>query len=189
MMDRTVPDIGLAMRLDTLRDTPEFELPPQYGWHFFQSGDEFAWARIEISAGEFETQDQAIAGFRKYFPVDDGLDRRMLFLTDDGVPFATATAWYDDDGGPDGVEGRLHWVGIDEAHQRRGLSWPLVSLTLRVMRELGHQSAFLTTQPPSWPAIKVYRQFGFRPMIRQESELEGWRVVSEKTGISFLKDE
>ena len=188
-MDHTIPYIGLAMRLESLSDLAEFILPEQYGWRFFRPGDVAEWARIEISAGEFKAEEQAVAGFRKYFPVDDGLDRRMLFLTDGGAPFATAAAWYDDDGGPEGTVGRLHWVGIDEAHQRRGLSYPLVSLTLRVMRELGHTSAFLTTQTTSWPAIKVYRRFGFAPMIRQEAEIEGWRIVSEKTGIPFLRDE
>lgn len=189
MMDRTVPWIGLAMRLDSLDALPEYALPPQYAFRYFLPGDEHAWAKIETSAGEFENTDAALAGFRRpyYYPTDDLLDARMLFLTDGGVPFATATAWYGDDG-PDAPEGRLHWVGIDVAHQRRGLSYPLVSLAMRRIRELGHTSAYLTTQTSSWPAIKVYRAFGFSPMIREAKEREGWRIVSEKTGIDFLKE-
>lgn len=189
MMDKTVPYVDLAMKLDSLRNLPEFELPERYGWRFFRPGDIAEWAGIEISAGEFETPEQAAAGFRRYFPTDDALYERMLFLTDGGVPFATAAAWYDDDGGPDGPLGRLHWVGIERSHQRRGLSYPLVSLTMRRMRELGHAAAFLTTQTTSWPAIKVYRKFGFRPMIREAEEMDGWRIVSEKTGMDFLKNE
>ena len=188
MMDHALPWIGLTMRLDALDALPEYALPPQYGWRYFQPGDERHWARIETSAGEFGDTDAALAGFRlpRYFPTDDWLDQRMLFLTDGGVPFATATAWFGDDG-PDAPEGRLHWVGIDADHQRRGLSYPLVSLAMRRIRALGHASAYLTTQTSSWPAIKVYRAFGFAPMIREEKEIEGWRIVSEKTGIDFLK--
>ena len=185
MMDRSVPWIGLEMTLSRLDNLPEFALPPAYGWRFFRPGDLDLWAEIEISAGEFTTHAAAVAGFRKYFPTDDGLDGRMIFLTDGGVPFATATAWYGD--GDLSDQGRLHWVSVDAAHQRRGLSWPLVSLTMEHMRQLGHESAYLTTQTCSWPAIKVYRRFGFAPSIRGEKELEGWRIVSEKAGIDFLK--
>lgn len=189
MMDQSVPYIGLEMRLDTLDHLPEYALPDAYGWRWFQHGDEVEWARIEISAGEFKTEEAAIAGFRRYFPTDDALGERMLFLTDGGVPFATAAAWYADEGGPSGDMGRLHWVGIDEAHQRRGLSYPLVGLAMRRMKQIGHRTAFLTTQTSSWPAIKVYRRFGFRPMIRNAEDVKGWRIVSEKSGIAFLQDD
>lgn len=186
MMDHSIPWIGLAMRLESLDALPRFELPAPYGWRFFRPGDERIWAEIETSAGEFPDPEAGIAGFRRYYPTDDGLDGRMIFLTDGGVPFATATAWYGD--GELSDQGRLHWVSVDAAHQRRGLSWPLVSLTMERMRQLGHESAYLTTQTCSWPAIKVYSRFGFAPLVREEKELEGWRIVSEKTGIDFMKD-
>ena len=186
MMDHTVPWIGLTMRLPSLDRLPSFELPAAYGLRWFRPGDEREWARIEISAGEFTDTDDALAGFRRYYPTDDALDTRMLFLTDNGTPFATATAWYGDGDLID--EGRLHWVGVDAEHQRRGLSWPLVSLAMHRMRQLGHASAYLTTQTSSWPAIKVYHRFGFAPMVHEAKEIEGWRIVSEKTGIDFIKD-
>lgn len=184
MMDRDIPWIGLAMRLDSLDKLSEYVLPPGYGFRYFQPGDERLWAKIETSAGEFPDTDSAIVGFRRYYPSNDLLDERMIFLTEDGTPFATATAWYGD-GGPCAPQGRLHWVGIDLAHQRRRLSYPLVSLALARLRALGHTSAYLTTQTSSWPAIKVYYRFGFEPMQYSEKDSEGWRIVSDKTGIDF----
>ena len=183
MMDRSVPWIGLEMRLDTLESLPEYPLPEGYGWRFFAPGDEAHWTRIETSAGEFTNTEDALKGFRKYYPTDALLDQRMIFLTDRGVPFATATAWFADD--VPAEMGRLHWVSVDTAHQRQGLSYPLVSLAMHRMRELGHTRANLTTQTCSWPAIKVYRRFGFAPYVRAEEEIEGWRIVSEKTGFDF----
>lgn len=185
MMDHSVPWIGLVMQLNDMDDLPQFDLPKGYGWRYFRPGDEYHWADIEISAGEFDGVPQAIAGFRKYYPTDEQLDARMFFLTDGGVPFATATAWYGE-GDRDAAEGRLHWVGIDAAHQGLRLSYPLVSLAMRRMAALGHRSAYLTTQTNSWPAIKVYRRFGFAPLVRDGNDVEGWRIVSEKTGIDFL---
>ena len=187
MMDHSVPWIGLAMQRDTLDGLPDFALPPEYDWRYFQPGDEREWARVEISAGEFKDERSALAGFRKYYPTDEHLDERMFFLTDGGVPCAPATAWFCDDG-PDSPQGRLHWVGVDAAHQRKGLSYPLVALAMARMRALGHTRAYLTTQTASWPAIKVYHRFGFRPMSVGEGDAEGWRIVSEKTGIDFIRD-
>lgn len=185
MLDRSIPMIGLAMHTPSLEGMPEFALPEGYGWRYFQPGDEKVWAEIETSAGEFPNADEGLKGFRRYYPTDDGLSERMIFLTENGVPFATATAWYGDE---DPEEGRLHWVSVDAAHQGRGLSNALVSLTMQRMKALGHELAYLTTQTASWVAIRVYAKFGFRPLIREESEIEGWKIVSEKTGIDFLKD-
>ena len=32
---------------------------------------------------------------------------------------------------------------------------------------------------------KAYHRFGFRPFLRAPQEAEGWRIVSEKSGIDF----
>ncbi len=185
MLDTTVPMIGLVMRLDSLDRLPSYDLPSQFRWRCYRPGDEFAWARIEMSAGEFNALEPALEAFCSYFPDIEALKTRMLFLTDGDMPFATATAWYGD--GVAAREGRLHWVGIDEAHQRMRLSFPLVSLAMARMRALRHTSAFLTTQTVSWPAIKVYHQFGFKPFIQKAEEAEGWRIVSQKSGIDFTR--
>lgn len=183
MWDTSVPKIHLAMALDTLENLPEHPLPERYGWRFFAPGDEAHWARIERSALEFANVEGGLERFDREFPDREPLSGRMLFLTDGGVPFATATAWQDADG-----TGLLHYVAIDAAHQGLGLSRPLVALAMRRLRELGHARATLTTQTMSWVAIRVYREFGFRPLIREDKELEGWRIASERAGIDFLGD-
>ena len=184
MMDRTIPWISLAMQMEALKAAPVFELPEGYGWRMYQSGDECLWAEIEASAGEFPDAGTALEKFRRVFPMDGRLNERMLFLTEKGKPFATATAWFSDE---NAREGRLHWVAVDAPHQRRGLSYPLVSLALCRMLALGHSSAYLTTQTASWLAIKVYHRFGFVPMLRNKEEIEGWRIVSAKTRIRFTE--
>ena len=184
MWDASLPKIGLAMRLDSLKNLPEHPLPEGIGWRFYAPGDELHWARIEVSAGEFSCLEDGLARFRREFPTDAGLRKRMIFLTDGGMPFATATAWHEADG-----SGHLHYVAVDEAHQGRGLARPLVALALKRMRELGHTRARLTTQTMSWVAIRLYHEFGFRPAPRTERDNEGWALVSEKAGVEFRVEE
>lgn len=182
MWDKTVPMISLAMRAASLQDIPVFNLPAPYAWRFYQPGDERFWAQIETSAGEFVRPEDGLARFPDIFN-GKKLEERMIFLTEGGAPFATATAWHAGEG-----EGLLHWVSVDAAHQGRGLSRVLVSLAMRRLRELGYASAFLRTQTASWVAIKVYARFGFRPVLRARPDEEaGWRIVSEKTGIDFMR--
>ena len=118
------------MRVDSLEDLPVFAVPARYGWRFYQPGDERFWARIETSAGEFERPEDGMAGFARAFAAGGHLEERMFFLTDGGVPFATATAWHRSD-----TEGLLHWVSVDAAHQGQGLSKAIVSLAMRRLRE------------------------------------------------------
>lgn len=182
MLDKTVLLISLAMRVASLESMPTFDVPVPYGWRFYRSGDERCWAEIETSAGEFLRPEDGIERFYNSFAVGGKLEERMIFLTDGDSPFATATAWHEN-----ATEWRLHWVSVDAKHQGRGLSWAVVSLAMHRLRTMGYRSAFLTTQTASWVAIKVYHRFGFRPVLRTEAELEGWRIVSEKTGIDFLQ--
>lgn len=177
MWDRTVPNIGLAMWRDTLAQLPEVPLPVGYTLRLYQSGDERHWARIEQSAEEFSAETAALAGFQKSFgDHPEILPERMLFLLDaESLPVGTATAWAND------KAGRIHWVGIAKEHQGKGLSKPLVAAALHRLRELGHQDAYLTTQSPSWVAIRVYLQLGFSPAYgHNEKEQEGWAIVREK---------
>ena len=184
MWDTSVEHVELSMDLDSLEHLPQHPLPQRYGWRFYQPGDELHWARIETSAGEFSQIEGGLRRFERDFPDREPLPERMLFLTDKGVPFATVTAWFEADGA-----GLLHYVAIDAAHQGQGLSRALTCLGMNRLRALGHACARLDTQTYSWVAIRVYHEFGFRPVIHGEDEKRGWRIVSEKTGIDFLKDD
>lgn len=182
MWDDSVEKIHLAMALDDLRHVREYPLPERFGARFYRSGDEAHWARIEVSAGEAQDEETMLKKFRRDFGDTGELARRMIFLTDGGVPFATATAWLES-----AELGHLHYVAVDAAHQGLGLSKPLVSMALRRMAELGHSRAMLTTQTQSWVGIKCYHGFGFRPMafFRDEDEEKGWRIVAEKSGVEL----
>ena len=180
MWDTSVEMIELTMERENLENLPVHLLPEKYGWRFYRPGDALHWARIETSAGEFSQVEAGLRRFERDFPDQAALPERMLFLTDKGLPFATATAWYEKDGA-----GLLHYVAIDAAHQGQGLSRPLTALALNRLRELGHRRARLGTQTWSWVAIRVYHEFGFHPLVCEKRERRGWSIVADKTGIDF----
>lgn len=186
MWDKTIEGIGLNMRRDSLDGIPCCELPERFGWRFYQPGDDREWARIWASAEGFPSEEAALKCFHGDFSNEELLFGRMIFLTDDDKPFATATAWFDGDA-PDGRYGRLHWVGIDAEHQGLGLSGALVSLALNRLRALGHEAVLLGTKTNCWVAVGVYnRRFGFYPVAKSEREATGWKLVSERSGIDYV---
>ncbi len=181
MWDSTVEMIGLEMRLAELGDEVQIDLPEKYGWRFYQPGDEVHWAKMWVSAGGFAEEQPALECFDRDFPDQEALKERMIFLTDNGVPFATVAVWF----GREEGEGRIHWVCIDEDHQNQGLSRALIGLSLNHCRKLGYKKAYLRTNTPNWVAIRMYHRFGFRAYVNNEREADGWKIVSEKTGIDF----
>ena len=67
--------------------------------------------------------------------------------------------------------------------QGKGLSKPLITYTLGVMKELGYEKVKIHTQTNTWLACKVYYDLGFRP--EKESLVKnrfGWKMVSQLTG-------
>lgn len=176
MFDRTMEDISLLMTRADLNGLPLCALPKGYSFRFYRPGDEEHWARIETSAGEFAREEDAYPIFEEYYGRDKkSLETRMIFLLNaEGLPVGTSTAWSEEG------RGRVHWVSLHQCAQGKRLSKPLVAETLRILRSLGHADAFLTTQPPSWVAIRVYLDCGFDPVISDEDSARGWALVRDK---------
>lgn len=163
---------------------PGFPLPEGYRFTFFQPGDRDAWIEIEKSAKEFTSYEQGLEAWNKYYGGhEDLLPARMVFIEDDaGEKVATATAYFDVTGRDRSGSGWLHWVAVRRDFQGRGLSKPLISYVLGVMRGLGYTHGKIPTQCTSWVACKVYLDLGFRPIPKNAvNSREGWRIVKALT--------
>lgn len=179
----SVENISLFMTHD-FKKIPHFSLHQHYQLRFFQDGDEEHWATIVTKTGEFDDIDQARERFVQEFqPYLDEVKRRMLFLeTNDGQVVGTSTAWY---GNWNGKEiGRLHWVEIIPEHQGRKLAKPLVTVAMKQLQTM-HNQAYLKTQTTSYPAINMYLQLRFVPVITTPEEQYGWELVGEKLNQTF----
>lgn len=168
-----------------------FPLPEGYRFAFYRPGDRDAWIDIELSAGELAGRGQGLEAWEKYYGGrEDSLRGRMVFVENAaGEKVATATAYYDITGRDRSGSGWLHWVAVRREYQGRGLSKPLISHVLRIMRELGHSHGKIPTQTTTWLACKVYLDLGFRPIPKNAvRSRDGWRIVKALTDHPALAD-
>lgn len=194
----------LVLHRTDIRDFPEYFLPEGYSFCFYESEvDVEDWLQIEVSAGEFLTIEEGRESWEEYYgsgeeskafrgkqlpTVQDELRRRMLFVVNPaGEKVATATAFYE----PEDKSGAgwMHWVAVRRDHQGKGLAKPLISRVLQVMRELGYQEVKIPTQTTTWLAVKVYLDFGFRPIPQNATNsYEGYRIVRTLTNHPALSE-
>lgn len=163
---------------------PYFQLPPGYQFVFYKHGDRDNWIDIEKSAKEFLTCEQGLEAWNRYYGNREyELFNRMVFIENTkGEKVATATAFYDITGRDKSGAGWLHWVAVRREYQQKGLSKPLISYVLRIMRELGYTHAKIPTQTTTWLACKIYLDFGFVPLPQNAiNSRNGWRIIKALT--------
>ncbi len=181
-------ELMLEKDLDFIK---EYDLPKGYHFEFYKTGDRDSWIEIEKSAKEFSNYEDGLTSWNKYyFGKDNELKNRMVFVVNEsGEKVGTATAFYDIDGSDKSGSGWLHWVAVKREYQGKGLSKPLISYTLKVMRALGYAHAKIPTQTTTWLAVKIYLDFGFMP-IRENAvnSYNGWCIIKTLTKHKALSD-
>lgn len=189
--DSRIRYIDLLLERVDLENIPEYELPEGYRFVFYQPGDRDAWIAIEQSAKELCDHDHGVRTWERYYgSVEDTLHDRMIFIENaQGEKVATATAYYDKAGELPPECGQVHWVAVRRDHQGKGLAKPLISQVLKVMKQRGHTQAMLHTQTTTWVAVRLYLNFGFRPMQENaEKNRDGWRIIRALTDHPALAD-
>ena len=182
--DSRIRYIDLLLERVNLENIPEYELPEGYRFVFYQPGDRDAWIAIEQSAKEMADYEHGVRTWQRYYGnAEDTLHNRMIFIENaQGEKVATATAYYDLNGDLPPQRGQVHWVAVRRDHQGKGLSKPLISQVLKVMKQRGHTEAMLHTQTTTWVAVKLYLNFGFRPIKENaERNRDGWRILKALT--------
>ncbi len=166
MLDKSVPHHGFHMLMSAadLESLPANVLPEKYSFRLFSPGDERHWARIETSVGEFESEEAALEYFRAVFLSHaDEPSRRTVFVLDpNGVPVATASAWFAWDGAGNRL-GALHWVAAVPTSQGLGLGKAATLRALSLFPGLEpDRDVVLHTQTWSHVAVRLYHRLGFR---------------------------
>lgn len=169
----------------------EYPLPDGYYFEFYQDGDRDTWIEIEKSAKEFSSYDEGLDAWNRYYSGRESeLHNRMVFVVNEsGEKVATATAFYDINRKDKSGAGWLHWVAVKREYQGKGLSKPLITYVLLVMKALRYNHVKIPTQTNTWLAVKVYLDLGFRPIPENAvNSYMGWCIVKTLTKHKALND-
>lgn len=160
----TRPHLGGIMKLS---------IPRGYSLRTYEPGDDAHWARIISSA--FKTECTATVFWREIADREPFLPERVFFLTYQGKPIGTATAWVKPQFGA--AAGYVHMVAVVPEHTRKGLGKVLTTAVLGYFKKEGRRSAFLHTEGHRFPAIKTYLELGFEPVVTDEEVRRVWLDV------------
>lgn len=164
---------------DNLDDLPPIEIPDKFSIRHFHDGDEAAWEKIiEKSFGRnFE-----IGQFNRDMKSDPAFQpQRVLFVTHNDKPIATASAWFKPDYGQE--SGYVHMVGVLPEYQGNQLGYWISLAVLHRLAKEGRKKVYLQTDDFRLAAVKTYLKLGFRPVMIDENMPERYRAIFEKLGI------
>ncbi len=168
----------LGMERSDLEAIPAYPLPAGYTLHWYKPGDGTHWVAIQ-RATEKHLTISAELFVNEYGDDAQLLHKRLFFLRNPAGEFiATTAAWFTNNDSAS-RQGLIHWVAIKPEYQRRGLSNSLMSIACERMRELGHDSARLTTSSARIAAINLYLKFGFRPASFARTGEDIWQELTK----------
>ena len=172
------PDENLTMIRPNMLNIPKVPFPEGFSIRPMRLDEIGLWTDIERDAEEYFRISDDI--FLSEFGHDlQAIQWRCFIIVNDrGAGVGTISAWYDRNfKGQD--YGRIHWVAVRPAYQRRGLGKAGLSYALNKLAEW-HDRCYLITQTMRLPAIKMYLDFGFIPDIDAPDALEKWRKVRDR---------
>lgn len=172
-----------------LDDIAEYPLPAGYHFEFYKDDDRDTWIEIEKSAKEFSSYEEGLNAWNRYYlGREKELYNRMVFIVNDvGEKVATATAFYDINERDNSAW--LHWVAVKKKYQGKGLSKPLITYILKIMKSLGYTQVKIPTQTNTWLAVKIYLDLGFTPIPENVvSSYDGWCIIKTLTKHKSLAD-
>lgn len=198
VLDTSVAHYPVLMVLGA-HDTPH-ETALADGYHFepWDPRHRDTWVRLHVALGQLPSFEKGLAYFERTYEADpEALRHQMILVCDgNGELVGTSSVWPGEHFGERRL--RVHWVGVDPAHQRRGLARALMLRTIALFDELvpsGEPPLYLTTQTESWPACGLYLSLGFRPYTgpmpphfsASEETFErdnerAWRLIADRLG-------
>ena len=166
VLDTSVPHAPVLMVLGPHEPVGDVTMPEGYRLAAWEPRFREPWARLHAALGQLPSSEEGLAYFDRTYGADPtALGRQMVVAVDGrGELVGTSSLWTGTHFGEPRL--RVHWVGVDPAHQRRGLARALVRETVRRYDELvpsGEPPLYLSTQTESWPACGLYLSLGFLP--------------------------
>jgi ribosomal protein S18 acetylase RimI-like enzyme len=187
--EKTVEYIPVQMEISLPYQYPRPKLPDGYYIRGLEDmeKDRVNWARVIHKCGLIANEEDALKTFDRDLPGDLALlSERCLFVcAPDGTVAGTTSGWFLTEGGRE--IGVIHWVGVDNDFQGRGLGKPLLTAALDVLAK-HYDYSILNTQTTRQKAVPMYLDYGFRPRITTDEHRRGWKVLAQVTGHPLLKE-
>jgi predicted dehydrogenase/GNAT superfamily N-acetyltransferase len=153
---------------------PEVCLPPGYEIDAFRAADEQALCDLMAKAGFQGWTAERVAQVRRTL-IPGGWF--VVRHRPSGALVATANA----NNGPEPPlfpeGGELGWVAADPAHAGKGLGRAVCAAVVRRFIEAGYRTIFLRTDDHRLPALKVYLDMGFEPVLFRGDMARRWENV------------
>lgn len=136
VLDTSMPHIPVMMTLGPHEPIADVTLPESYRFAPWEPRFREPWVRLHVLLGQLPSYEEGLAYFERTYGSDPvALGRQMILAVDgDGVLAGTSSLWRGDHFGKPRL--RVHWVGVDPAHQRRGLARALMLRTIALYDEL-----------------------------------------------------
>ena len=154
----------MCLPFEDLEDLKVPVLPDGYSYKMFESGDEIAWAKLEVLVGEFDCFEDASAYFAKTFLTHEELlaDRVCFIVNPEGEIVATTSSWFKTNS--DIRFPLIHWVSTSPKEQGKGLGKAIVLFALSrfLVVEPDADFIFLHTHTWAYKAVGMYQKMGFR---------------------------
>lgn len=186
--DNRIKYFELLMKYDDIHNYKKYELPEGFHYEFYKPGDEEEWVNIHIESGEFTSIEKGLKHFHDFYDsFIEELSKRCVFIVDDitGEKVGTATISLLSD--PEyGYNGAVDWVAIKKRYQGRHLAKPLISKFMEIANDVGHDKLILHTQTTTWLAGKLYLDYGFE-ILNKEEKL-GWSILKTLTNHPKLSE-
>lgn len=176
-LDNKIKYYELLMFYSNTSNYKEHKLPSGFHWEYYKPGDEEEWVQIHISSGEFTSIEEGLKHFHDFYDYFiHELNKRCIFIVDDKTNEKIGTVTISLLEKPEfGYEAAVDWLAIKRDYQGKHLSKPLISKTVELAKKLGHSSIILHTQTTTWLAAKLYLDYGFE-ILNKEDE-DGWNIL------------
>ena len=186
--DNRIKYFELLMKYDDISDYKKYRLPEGFHYDFYKPGDEEEWVKIHIESGEFTSVEKGLKHFHDFYDsFIEELPKRCIFIVDNATGEKVGTATISLLNEPEyGYNGAVDWVAIKKRYQGRHLSKPLISKFMEIANNMGHNNLILHTQTTTWLAGKLYLDYGFE--ILNKEEKFGWNILKTLTNHPKLNE-
>ncbi len=167
----------LWMEKSDLDAVPQIPVPAGYHLRTFRTGDEKALAGVYAAADLGTTTAEEV---RKRMINHPCFKPERIFVVDyDGGVVGTSAAWIEQN---DPGVGYLHMVGVLPEHRGRRLGALLAVASIGYTRQEGFAAQRLFTDDWRAPAIHLYLNLGYYPLLYEGAELERWETLARRLG-------